>query len=172
MLAEWENNNYIQKDGEIIIYDIDEKRRDVAEENGIHSYPSLEALLADEAICGITIATPNECHKPIAIQALRAGKHVISEKPVMLSLEELDTVIGAVDQRTVLIVKMNEYPFNVLEKYSDSMTSGGEESVIYDLSYILSQLPEKDKKALVSAVGELITEAAKVEIPEIAAGES
>ncbi len=87
-------------------------------------------------------------------------------------LKELDTVIGAVDQRTVLIVKMNEYPFNVLEKYSDSMTSGGEESVIYDLSYILSQLPEKDKKALVSAVGELITEAAKVEIPEIAAGES
>jgi membrane protease subunit HflC len=87
-------------------------------------------------------------------------------------LKELDTVIGSVDSRTVLIVKMDEYPFNVLEKYSDSMTSGNEESVLYDLSYILTQLPEDDKKALVNAVGELITAASKVDIPEIAAGES
>ena len=87
-------------------------------------------------------------------------------------LKELDTVIGAVDSRTVLIVKMNEYPFNVLEKYSNSMTSENEESVIYDLSYILTQLPEDDKAALVEALGELVTEAAKADIPEIAAGES
>ena len=87
-------------------------------------------------------------------------------------LKELDTVIASVDSRTVLIVKMNEYPFNVLEKYSDSITSGGEESVLYDLSYILTQLPEKDKEALVSAIGEMITEAGKADIPEIAAGES
>ena len=80
------------------IYDIDEKRLKAAEENGIHAYPTLEALLADEAICGITIATPNECHKPIAIKALRAGKHVISEKPVMLSLEELDAVIAVANE--------------------------------------------------------------------------
>lgn len=71
------------------IYDIKKERCDLARENGIFAYDSFEAVLADPRVDFITIATPNELHKPLAIAALRAGKHVISEKPVTLSSEDL-----------------------------------------------------------------------------------
>lgn len=77
------------------IYDIKEERSELARSRGIYAYPSLEAVLSDPEVDLITIATPNECHKPIAIQALEAGKNVISEKPVTLSCADLDDMIAA-----------------------------------------------------------------------------
>ncbi len=77
------------------IYDIKEERRKAAEEMGIHAYPTLEALLADEKIDIVTIATPNDSHKEIAIKALAAGKNVISEKPVTLDTADLQEMIDA-----------------------------------------------------------------------------
>ena len=77
------------------IYDILEERRVQAEKDGLHAYPTLEALLADPEIDFVTIATPNDFHKPIAIQAMAAGKHVISEKPVTLSTDDLQAMIDA-----------------------------------------------------------------------------
>jgi predicted dehydrogenase len=71
------------------IYDISEARVQFAKENEVHTYESLEAMLADERIDLVLIATPNDVHKPIAIQAMRAGKNVISEKPVTLSSADL-----------------------------------------------------------------------------------
>lgn len=77
------------------IYDIKEERSELARSRGIYAYPSLEAVLSDSEVDLITIATPNECHKPIAIQALGAGKNVISEKPVTLSCPDLQDMIDA-----------------------------------------------------------------------------
>ncbi len=77
------------------IYDILPERRAEAEEKGLHAYESLEALLADEKIELVTIATPNDFHRPIAIQAMAAGKNVISEKPVTLSSDDLQAMIDA-----------------------------------------------------------------------------
>ncbi|MGI6238060.1 MAG: Gfo/Idh/MocA family oxidoreductase, partial [Christensenellales bacterium] len=77
------------------IYDICKDRSVEAEEKGMKAYASLEALLADPAIELVTIATPNDVHKPIAIQAMAAGKHVISEKPVTLSSDDLQAMIDA-----------------------------------------------------------------------------
>ncbi len=71
------------------IYDIDPARRALSQENGIRAYESFEAVLADSAVDFITVATPNEWHKPLAIAALQAGKHVICEKPVTLCSEDL-----------------------------------------------------------------------------------
>ena len=77
------------------VYDIDPARLEIAREKGIHAYSSLEELLADETVELVTIATPNQVHKPLAIQAMAAGKHVISEKPVTLSSEDLQEMIDA-----------------------------------------------------------------------------
>lgn len=77
------------------IYDILPEKRTQAEADGLHAYPTLEALLADPTVDFVTIATPNDFHKPIAIQAMAAGKHVISEKPVTLSSRDLQAMIDA-----------------------------------------------------------------------------
>ena len=76
-------------------------------------------------------------------------------------LMNLDTMVASVDENSVLIVKADEYPFNILTEYSKHMTVEGNATVINDLSYILGQLSEKDRKALVSAVSELIEKAEK-----------
>lgn len=77
------------------IWDIDEKRRELANERGIHVYKSLEDVLSDESVDIVTIAVPNECHLPISVQAMEAGKNVISEKPVCLDHLELEKMIEA-----------------------------------------------------------------------------
>lgn len=59
---------------------------------------TLADLLKDPTIDIILIATPNETHKDISIQALQAGKHVISEKPVTLNTLELKEILAAAEK--------------------------------------------------------------------------
>ena len=80
------------------IYDIKEERRALAESRGIHAYATREELLADPRIELVTIATPNDTHEEIAIAALRAGKNVICEKPVTLSMESLERMIAVAEE--------------------------------------------------------------------------
>jgi predicted dehydrogenase len=75
------------------IYDICDKRIDYAKECGINTYDSMEELLADENIDLVLVATPNDLHNPIAKKAMRAGKHVVSEKPVTLNSTDLQEMI-------------------------------------------------------------------------------
>ena len=96
-MGTWHANKLAESDvAELAgIWDIKPERNSVAEEKGIHAYKSLEDLLADESVDIVTIATPNEFHKPIAIQAMEAGKNVISEKPVCMDHVELEEMIAA-----------------------------------------------------------------------------
>ena len=77
------------------IYDIKEEKQELARSRGIRAYSSREELLADPEIEMVTIATPNDVHEEIAIAALEAGKNVLSEKPVTLSLDSLERMIAA-----------------------------------------------------------------------------
>ena len=76
------------------IYDINPERIDAAERGGIRGYRSLDALLADPEIPTVILAVPNNFHKPLSIEAMRAGKNVICEKPVMLNAQELEEVLA------------------------------------------------------------------------------
>ncbi len=80
------------------VYDILPERNAAAEANGIKAYPSLEALLADDTVDAVTVAIPNDQHKPVCIQAMEAGKLVISEKPVTLCTADLEEMIAAANR--------------------------------------------------------------------------
>lgn len=54
-----------------------------------------QQLLDDPAIDAVVIATPNDAHAPLAISALRAGKHVLVDKPFTLDAAEAEAVIAA-----------------------------------------------------------------------------
>lgn len=71
------------------IYDINEEKRKLAEKAGFRIYETERNMLEDESIDVILVATPNDTHRPIALRAMEAGKHVIVEKPATLSLKEL-----------------------------------------------------------------------------------
>ena len=59
------------------------------------AYGSYEALLADPEIDVIYNSLPNHLHAAWSVRALRAGKHVLCEKPLALTLEEVDAMIAA-----------------------------------------------------------------------------
>ena len=77
------------------ICDVKPERREYARSRNIHVYQSLEDLLADQSVDLVLVATPNDVHKSIAIQAMEAGKNVVSEKPVTLSSQDLREMIQA-----------------------------------------------------------------------------
>ena len=76
------------------VYDIDGTRLEAAKSEGFETYDNFEAILNDEVVEGILIATPNDSHKELAITAMRAGKHVLCEKPVAMNVEELDEILA------------------------------------------------------------------------------
>ncbi|MBT9393889.1 Gfo/Idh/MocA family oxidoreductase [Hymenobacter sp. NST-14] len=65
----------------------------------IISYDSVDALLADEALELVVVNTPNNTHFDLARQALRAGKHVLIEKPVAATVAELDELLELARQQ-------------------------------------------------------------------------
>jgi len=85
-----------------------EVRERAAAEQGCKTYESLAQVLADDAVDLVVLATPNSTHGDLAVQALEAGKAVVTDKPMALSLEEADRMIAASEKPgAMLSVFMN-----------------------------------------------------------------
>ncbi|WP_046216511.1 Gfo/Idh/MocA family protein [Paenibacillus wulumuqiensis] len=90
------------------VYDTADYRMDLAKSKGYQTYDSMEAVLSDDNVDIVLIATPNDVHKDLAIDALRAGKHVICEKPVTIhSADLLDIIKVAEETGRVFMVHQN-----------------------------------------------------------------
>ena len=74
-------------------FDINEERQNQAKQDGYRVYQSYQDLLSDATINTVLISTPNDVHKELSIQALRAGKNVICEKPVTVTSAEFEEII-------------------------------------------------------------------------------
>src|SRR5436853_2031830 len=83
-----------------------EKARRAAADLGIpRAYGSYEELLADPQIEAIYNPLPNHLHVPWSIKAAEAGKHVLCEKPLSMTVAEAKTLLAARDRTGV---KMGE----------------------------------------------------------------
>lgn len=58
-------------------------------------YRTFDDALADPAVDLVVLATPNDTHADLAIRALDAGKHVVTDKPMCVTLAECDRMIAA-----------------------------------------------------------------------------
>ena len=78
------------------IFDLSlEKAREKSKTYQCRSFQTLEAMLEDPDIDAITIATPSGAHLEPAVAAAKAGKHVLCEKPLEITLERVDAMIEA-----------------------------------------------------------------------------
>jgi predicted dehydrogenase len=81
-----------------------ETARRAADELGVpHAFGSYEALLADPAIDAVYIPLPNHMHVEWTTRAAEAGKHVLCEKPIGLTADDVTRLIEVRDRTGVLI---------------------------------------------------------------------
>ena len=72
-------------------------------------YTDHRALLKDPALDAVVVCSPNKLHAPITIQALKAGKHVLCEKPMATTRADARKMIrAAAEHRRHLMVAMNQ----------------------------------------------------------------
>ena len=74
-----------------------------AQQAGLAVAESADAMLADPGIDLIVIASPNHTHFPLARAALMAGKHVVVDKPIAVTIEEADELIALARTRQRLL---------------------------------------------------------------------
>jgi predicted dehydrogenase len=97
--------------------------------NGLISfYDNIHDLLLGEPVDVVCICTPNYLHAEQAIAVLNAGKHVVVEKPMALTVLECDQMIAASERnaRTIFAVKQNRYnpPVAAVKKLMDTAALG------------------------------------------------
>lgn len=68
------------------------------------SSPTPEALLSRPEVDFVLISTPPHTHHELTLQALRAGKHAICEKPLALTVEQADALLAAARETSRLLV--------------------------------------------------------------------
>ena len=92
------------------VCDIDESRaRATGEKAGVPWFTSLDAMLKGAELDIVAVCTPSGLHPEHGIAAARAGKHVVSEKPMALSMDGATALIDACDKAgtKLFVVKQN-----------------------------------------------------------------
>lgn len=92
----------------------EEARKSLCDEFGIitHAVADYADLLADDSIDVVDICTPHHLHHPMAMAAFKAKKHVITEKPIAMTLKQADEMMaGAKKAKKRLFVALNQRMF-------------------------------------------------------------
>jgi len=93
-----------------------EKAEELAKRFGGTVYESLDALLADDRVDAVNISTPQAVHAEQVIAAAEAGKHIFCEKPVALTVRELDAIQQAVHAAGVTFMTGHQLRFHPVIK--------------------------------------------------------
>lgn len=89
------------------------------------SYGSYDALLADDSIDAVYIPLPNALHHPWTMAALRAGKHVLCEKPYSRHPDEVAEAFAMASGRGVVLSEAYMYRYHPQTKRLAELVAGG-----------------------------------------------
>ncbi len=94
----------------VAVCDIVEARaKETGEKYGAVYYTDYKTLLKEEKIDAVSVCLPNYLHAPVSIDALKAGCHVLCEKPMATSQKEAEDMIGAAqDTNKKLMIGHNQ----------------------------------------------------------------
>lgn len=91
----------------------DAAKAKLKEFGGEYATTDVERILADDRIAAVYICTRHDSHAPLAIAAAKAGKHILIEKPLALSIDQCEAVAETVEKAGVYLMpafKMRYYP--------------------------------------------------------------
>jgi len=120
------------------VADLSEERRRFVKSN----YPSVsvtdkvESVLDDSDISAVVIATPVASHFELTMKALAAGKHVLVEKPMATSVEEVEQIGNLAKQKSLIAMVGHTFLYNAAVRYVKHLIDSGE---LGNIRYIYSQ---------------------------------
>jgi UDP-N-acetyl-2-amino-2-deoxyglucuronate dehydrogenase len=91
---------------------VPERARQFAGSRGCAAEPSLDALLARDDLDVVAVCVPSGLHAEVGIAAAAAGKHLVVEKPVDVSLAAADRLIEAADAAGVALTVISQHRFD------------------------------------------------------------
>lgn len=110
----------------VAVADLEEENRQkyVGQYDIPKAYPHHEALLEDTSIDAVAVVNGHQLHHRLVVDALNAGKHVLVEKPVALSLEQCDAMIAAAEANGVkLMVGFTQHYYGTSLKAKEILDS-------------------------------------------------
>jgi len=112
----------------VAVCDIDENSLQKVDGNGVKLFTDYNEMLKMNNIDVVSICTPNDLHAPMAVDSLRAGKHVLCEKPMALTAKDCKVMVHTSlrENRKLFIVKQNRYnpPIMAVKKLMDENKLG------------------------------------------------
>jgi len=89
----------------VAVAEMDAERLEVAKIDfpGIGTFASIDEMLAGSEVDLIVLITPHNTHAELALKALKAGRHVVCEKPLAITTEEVDEMIAAANEAGVML---------------------------------------------------------------------
>ncbi len=99
---------------------------EVAREANARGHASIDALLADPEVQAVYIATPVFLHRDQTIAAAKAGKHVLVEKPIALSIEDGREMLKACRDAGVYLAEGYMMKYQALHQKAREMVLAGE----------------------------------------------
>lgn len=110
---------------------VKDRAEEMADQIGAKAYTDYKDLLKDESIEAVSVCTPNALHAPISVDALKAGKHVLCEKPMATSTEEAEAMIVAANEAGRKLMIGHNQRFVPSHQKAKELISKGEAGKIY-----------------------------------------
>ncbi|VXB20145.1 Dehydrogenase [Bacillus sp. 349Y] len=110
---------------------VKDRAEEMADQIGAKAYTDYKDLLKDESIEAVSVCTPNALHAPISVEALKAGKHVLCEKPMATSTEEAEAMIVAANEAGRKLMIGHNQRFVPSHQKAKELISKGEAGKIY-----------------------------------------
>ena len=125
---------------------------------GCEKYPSLEALLGDPEIDAIFVLTILEAHHEYVLKALHAGKHVFVEKPVGVTVDEIQEMKEVAKQKGLVCMPGHNYIYESSVMRAKELLESGKLGKLVSL-YILYNIqhPEEVAARMPGVIRQILT---------------
>ena len=106
----------------------------------IQNSADIDRVLADDSVGAVAIATPSRTHFPLASAALRAGKHVLVEKPMADNVEDAEALCVLAEERGRALMVGHVFVFNAASQQAKRYLVEGDLGRIYYISMVRTNL--------------------------------
>jgi len=139
--------------------DVNPARQEAAEALGLKWYASTDAILADSEIDAVFVATNNLTHAEIAEKAMRAGKHVIVEKPIATTIKDAEKLVATAKETGKSLAVDHMMVYNSYNELAKETIASGKLGTVNDscfhMEFSYGSIPEEAATWRCSSVAEM-----------------